>query len=136
VKKLRTNSKNEAGFTLVELMVVIVLIGILASIGLEYVQGSIDKTRINTDISQGRIIKNSLDMFYSKNGRLPADITELVDAGLLRPVTTAQKVGGTSILIDDTNYETNPILKVSQTSGNVQVYNVNDGALMWESGSI
>ncbi len=62
---------NNRGFTLMELMLVIIIIGILASIVLPRFVGTSQKARIEAARSQLEIFSLALDMFELHNGRFP-----------------------------------------------------------------
>src|SRR5260370_3496523 len=61
----------EEGFTLIEIMVVILILGLLATIVVQSLKGATDKakrTKAQADISE---IKTALDRFYLDNGYYP-----------------------------------------------------------------
>jgi general secretion pathway protein G len=67
----RSLRRSQEGFTLIELMVVILIIGLLATIVVENLRGATDKAKrikAEADISQ---LKTALDRYYLDNGRYP-----------------------------------------------------------------
>jgi general secretion pathway protein G len=61
----------EEGFTLIEIMVVILILGLLATIVVQSLRGATDKakrTKAEADISE---IKTALDRYYLDNGYYP-----------------------------------------------------------------
>lgn len=64
------NRKN-TGFTLIELMLVVIIIGILASVVLPRFTGASKQARIEATRSQLEIFSLALDMFELHNGRFP-----------------------------------------------------------------
>ena len=64
------NRKN-TGFTLIELMLVVIIIGILASVVLPRFTGTSKHARIEATRSQLEIFSLALDMFELHNGRFP-----------------------------------------------------------------
>jgi general secretion pathway protein G len=64
--------KNQKGFTLIEIMVVVVILGILATIVLTNVMGREDEARINAAKTQIRALEGGLDGFKLDNGFYPA----------------------------------------------------------------
>ena len=79
-------SWRDAGFTLLELMIVISIIIILAAITLPQYQRTIMHTReavLRDDLYKMRSL---LDQFAADKGRLPQSIDELVSEGYLRDV--------------------------------------------------
>ena len=80
-KKLRT-----AGFTLLELMIVISIIIILASITLPQYQKTIMHTRETVLKDDLRKMRSLLDQFAADKGRLPQSLDEIVSEGYMREV--------------------------------------------------
>jgi type IV pilus assembly protein PilA len=59
---------NRKGFTLVELMVVIVIIGILAAVALPQMMGATDRARASEVPSMLRSIENAQNAYYASTG--------------------------------------------------------------------
>lgn len=64
-------NRKTKGFTLIELMLVIIIIGILASVVLPRFTGTSKQARIEAARSQLEILSLALDMFELHNGRFP-----------------------------------------------------------------
>ena len=82
----------EQGFTLIEIMVVILIIGLLATIVVQNLRGAADKakrTKAQADIHQ---LKIALDRYYLDVGNYPTSDQGL--AALISPPTTGQPVVG------------------------------------------
>jgi type IV pilus assembly protein PilA len=77
--------KQDEGFTLVELIVVIVIIGILAAIAVPSFLGQTNRAREAEGIASVGTLNKAQQAFYLQNGRFAADMTEL-NAGI--PATT------------------------------------------------
>ena len=76
------NRNRERGFTLIEIMVVILILGLLATIVAQSLRGATDKakrTKAMADIAQ---LKTALDRYYIDNGGYPT-----TDQGLQALVT-------------------------------------------------
>ena len=68
---MRERRRNQDGFTLIEIMVVILILGLLATIVVQSLRGAADKaksTKAQADISE---LKTSLDRYYLDNGFYP-----------------------------------------------------------------
>lgn len=81
-------ARSQAGFTLIELMVVILIIGLLATIVVQNLRGATDKARrikAEADISA---FKTALDRYYLDNGSYPTSDQGL--AALVAAPTTGR----------------------------------------------
>ena len=97
--------KSEDGFTLIEIMVVILIIGLLATIVVQNLRGATDKAKrvkAQADIAE---IKTGLDRYYLDNGSYPTSdqgLSVLVarpSTGNVRPTTRRAAISKRSHLI-------------------------------------
>ena len=65
----------QKGFTLIELMIVVAIIGILAAVALPAYSDYTNRAKISELIVAGSACKNSVAEFFQTQGALPADIT-------------------------------------------------------------
>ena len=63
--------KNKLGFTLIEMLVVVLIIGILAGIALPQYQKSVEKARAAEALISINAILKSIDILYLKSGEYP-----------------------------------------------------------------
>ncbi|MBF0216959.1 MAG: prepilin-type N-terminal cleavage/methylation domain-containing protein [Candidatus Omnitrophica bacterium] len=64
----RTYLKNENGFTVIELLIVIIVIGVLAGLALYSTTGTIEKVRSKDAYYVIRSIKSAEELYLSENG--------------------------------------------------------------------
>lgn len=65
------------GFTLVELLIVIVILGLLASLVAPQMFGRVDSSRIQTAETQIRMLETAIQTFRIDTGRFPETLDEL-----------------------------------------------------------
>jgi len=83
-----TGKLRNAGFTLLELMIVISIIIILAAITLPQYQKTITHTRETVLRDDLRKMRSLIDQFAADKGRLPQSIDEIATEGYMREVPT------------------------------------------------
>ncbi|MEQ6341165.1 MAG: prepilin-type N-terminal cleavage/methylation domain-containing protein [Gammaproteobacteria bacterium] len=76
----------EQGFTLVELMVVLVLIVTLASLAAPLVTNSIQRGREAVLKEDLLVMRKAIDDYYSDTGNYPEDIKQLMEKRYLRKI--------------------------------------------------
>jgi general secretion pathway protein G len=75
-----------AGFTLIELMVVVALISVLAGMGVVMYRNSVLRTKeavLHEDLFR---MRDAIDQYYADKGKYPANLEALVTDGYLRQV--------------------------------------------------
>jgi len=79
-------SKKSVGFTLMELMVVLAIIGLLLSVAVPHYFGALDRSKESILRHDLVTMRDAIDKFYGDNGRYPDDLAELVKRKYLRQV--------------------------------------------------
>ena len=80
------NGARQRGFTLLELIVVIAIIGILATIAMPALKNVPLKARESVLKTNLRTLRDVIDQHYGDKGRYPASLETLVDEGYLRKI--------------------------------------------------
>lgn len=113
--------KNRKGFTLIELMVVVVIIGILATIGLQQFGGTTDTAKIGKAKADIRTMMSALEVFRMDIGSYP-----LTAAGLNALVVNDNNGGEDDGTNDDYSGWKGPYMKkIPQTGGVTYTYTSN-----------
>lgn len=83
MKSMRSRSRKEAGITLFELLVVLVIIALLATIVAPRVIGYAGRSKVNVATAQLASIQTSLELYYLDMGQYPSEADGL--AALVEP---------------------------------------------------
>ncbi|HOK32882.1 MAG TPA: prepilin-type N-terminal cleavage/methylation domain-containing protein [Limnochordia bacterium] len=86
LKKLRKMLKKQEGFTLVELMIVVVILGILAGIGVQQYVNVQERAKGAAHNANLRIISSAANMYVMLEGKAPNGINDLINGGYLQEV--------------------------------------------------
>jgi general secretion pathway protein G len=83
---LAAKRASEGGFTLIELMIVMSLIVILASIGLAIYTNSVTKAKESVLKEDLFRMRDAIDQYYSDKGKYPSSLQDLVSDKYLRSI--------------------------------------------------
>jgi general secretion pathway protein G len=78
----KTKRKNRSGFTMIELMAMLIIIGLLATLVVTKVATKIDQARVTTTKANLKILHNAVNQFKMDTGRLPTEeegLTALIE---------------------------------------------------------
>ncbi|HHY16401.1 MAG TPA: prepilin-type N-terminal cleavage/methylation domain-containing protein [Firmicutes bacterium] len=71
--------RDQRGFTLMELMIVIVIIGVLAAIGVPAYNNYVNKAKAAACLSNRRTIATAMGLYYAEHTTYPPTTADLVD---------------------------------------------------------
>lgn len=75
-------ARGERGFTMIEMMVVLIIIAVLIGVGIKFYSGYIENARVTKAKTQIITMQAALDAYYAEKNVYPASDTELLNAGI------------------------------------------------------
>jgi general secretion pathway protein G len=113
----------ESGFTLVELMIVMLIIGVLAAIAIPSYIGSLKNAREAVLKEDIHVMRQAVDSFTMDKEKAPQSLDELVQAGYLKEIPRDPMTQSDTTWVTDTD---DTLQSVDQTSGGIA--NVHSGS--------
>jgi general secretion pathway protein G len=83
---MRSNRKQDAGFTLVELMIVMAIIGVLAVVAIPSYVGAIRQAREAVLKEDLHVLRNAIDSYTADKQKGPTSLDELIQDGYLKRI--------------------------------------------------
>ncbi len=121
----------EGGFTLIELIVVITIIGILSTIALPALRQVPVKAAEAVLKNDLRAMRDVIDQYYADQGNYPPGLEELVEKGYLRkiPIDPITKSADTwQVVLEEIDPETQPAETDFPEDGQPGVVDVHSGS--------
>jgi prepilin-type N-terminal cleavage/methylation domain-containing protein len=85
---MNTHKNQDKGFTLVELLIVIVILGILATVTVFAVRGITTQGKATACAADKKTIEVAAESYMAQFGSYPTDLATMETAGLLKDVST------------------------------------------------
>ncbi len=116
------------GFTLLELIVVVAMIGILAAIALPNLIQMPTRSKEAVLKTNLRTIRQAIDQFYGDLGHYPETIDALVEEGYLRsvPIDPILEIQEWDVVYEDLEYEEVPETEQEFGPGIIDVFSLSE----------
>ena len=107
MKHARTSSP-QSGFTLVELLITVALIGIISGVAIVNLQSALDKTKQRQSMAQIRTTASAVEAYFNDVGDLPdngmtaSELNDLLSQYVYRTVATVDGWGNDRVYSTDT----------------------------------
>jgi general secretion pathway protein G len=124
---MNKRKQNVSGFTLLEIMVVIVILGVLASMVIPNLLGNKEKADRQKVVSDIVALENALDMYKLDNSRYPTTeqgLDALVDAPDVDPEPRDYRMGGYIKRLPQDPWGSEYLLVSPGENGQVDVYSI------------
>jgi general secretion pathway protein G len=116
VLAIRTNRNPERGFTLVELIVVMMIIAILTAIAIPRFTSAVQNAKEAALKEDLHVMRNAIDSYTMDKGKAPQSLDDLVQSGYLRVVPEDPITHSDQTWVTDTS---DTLSSVDQTDGGI-----------------
>lgn len=127
--------KKQHGFTLIELMIVVAIIGILAAIAIPAYQDYIARSQVSEGVQLLGGGKTPLAEFYADQGRWPSDPRSVMGTLQGKYVSTINFLAGTvaaattQILVLEATFKSSGVSKLIQSK--TMIHSTSNGGRLW-----
>ncbi|WP_263357196.1 competence type IV pilus major pilin ComGC [Acidicapsa ligni] len=102
-RKIRSKASRETGFTLMELMIVMLIIGVLMAIAIPNYISAIKAARESVLKEDLHVIRGAIDAFTMDKQKAPQSLQDLVDSGYLKAIPMDPMTRSTDTWVTDTS---------------------------------
>ena len=99
----RSGSRGQDGFTLIELIIVMTIIAILASIAIPSYMGAIKSAKEAVLKEDLHVMRNAIDSYTMDKGKAPQSLDDLVQTGYLKSIPTDPITHSTETWVTNTD---------------------------------
>ncbi|WP_315905467.1 pilin [Vibrio fluvialis] len=96
--------KQQQGFTLIELMIVVAIIGVLSAIAVPAYKDYVTKSEVASAVATMKSLITPAELYYQENGSFPSSSTELEKVGVGSNAIKHGTLGFTSSAISLTGF--------------------------------
>lgn len=124
------NRRRNSGFSLIEMVIVILILGIIAAVAAPRMFDTAQQAEINTTRQQLAILRNAIEMHRAQNGAYPTDLPVAMGTMLNGPFPVPQigSVRGLSGVYVDSTTTDSPVIP-SPNSSDGWAYKPHNGNL-------
>lgn len=117
MQRILRGRKSEGGFTLVELLIVIVILGIIAAVVVFATQGLTDRGQLSSCKADAKILRTAQEAYYNQQTpkAYAADAAALRDEGLLTEISDYHTTAGedTAADVETTQFDSYTITPIN-----------------------
>src|SRR5579863_1031307 len=100
---MRTNRKNQAGFTLVELMIVMAIIGVLTAVAIPSYLGAVRQAREAVLKEDLHVLRAAIDSYTADKQKAPQSLDDLVSEGYMKSIPVDPMTRAADTWVTDTS---------------------------------
>jgi len=100
---MRSKRKQDAGFTLVELMIVMAIIGVLAVVAIPSYIGAVRQAREAVLKEDLHVLRNAIDSFTADKQKAPQSLEDLIQDGYLKSIPVDPMTRSNTTWVTDTS---------------------------------